>query len=342
MVKLIGRTTQPEDINQCLDSVRDRFVYSDHQLQNLRAMWLALLSSDIARSAVVIDESEPRRILAFGISAPVKQSRFDEIFRDHSPFITRTLLEEWLSAQNPFLDEREYASANGSGGLNVFTLNNGISEVVPENAFAIVLSKLTETFVTQYAGCNLKSTAHESFGVPREFAIDLGLSWIEHSELHKHLLVDCPPDRRPSIVFVSREQAVKHPGNLTLNTLFLRFTPPIFSFDPIERRLLRFAIEGESDLRISDLLHMAPRTLKARWAKIYLTMERATGVSSGGSLGRRGVEARRHVLRYIRQHPEELHAHANLRAPNRDAGSKGDRPSNRAARLDLSRNGSPI
>lgn len=307
-MKLLGRTTQPEDLDQCLDLLRDHFLYNDGQVRNLRAMWCALLVRDIARSAVVFDESEPSRILAFGVAAPVKQSRFNEILQDQSPFITRALLEEWLAARDPFLSEREYAAANASDGLNIFTLNNGLSDVIPSSAFANVLSKLSETFVTQYTGSNLKAFVHESFGVPREFAIDLGLKWIDYSDVHQHQLNSCPPSRKPSIVTMAREHAEEHPGNLTLNILFLRFTPPIFAFDPIERRLLRFAIEGESDLRISELLNMAPRTLKKRWAKIYLVMEQAIGVGSGGLLGHRGAEARRHVLRYIRQHPEELHS----------------------------------
>ena len=227
--------------------------------------------------------------------------------------------------------------ANSSDGLNIFILNNSLSNVVPDSALAIVLSKLSETFVTQYAGSNLKSIAHESFGVPREFAIDLGLKSIEYSDCHQLALINCPPDRKPSIVFMAREHALEHPGNLTLNTLFLRFTPPLFSFDSLERRLLRFAIEGENDLLISDLLHVAPRTLKKHWAKIYLIMERATGVSSGGLRGHRGTEVRRHVLRYIRQHPEELHAHRPLGVPNRAVRSKKGRlgdMSTRAVRSD--------
>ena len=107
---------------------------------------------------------------------------------------------------------------------------------------------------------------------------------------------------------MSREQAERRPGNLTMNSLFLRFTPPLFHFNAIERRLLRFAIEGETDGRIADLLQIAPRTIKKRWAGIYLAMETVTGVPSGGSSGHRGAESRRHVLRYIREHPEELHA----------------------------------
>ena len=331
-MKLLGRTTQPEDLKQCLDMLRDRFLYSADQRENLRAMWSTLLACDIARSAVVVDESEPRRIVAFGIAAPLKQTRFDQILQDHSPFITRTLLDEWLSARDPFLNERECAVANASDGLNIFTLNNGLSNVVPNSVFAIVLSKLTEAFVTQYAGSNLKATAHESFGVPREFAIDLGCKWIDYSDVHQQRLVDCPPDRKPSIIMMSREQAGQHPGNLTLNTLFLRFTPPRFAFTPGERRLLRFAIEGESDERIAALLRIAPRTLKKRWLEIYFAMAQATGVSSGGLLGHRGAEARRHVLRYIRQHPEELHAHANLEVVNFGARSKNERRNGKPSR----------
>ena len=107
-------------------------------------MWLALLSRDIARSAVVFDEAEPRRILAFGISAPLKQARFDDVLRDRVAYIAKSLLEEWLSGQEPFLDEREFAAANASAGLNIFVLHNGLSEKLDSNSLPNVLSKLSE------------------------------------------------------------------------------------------------------------------------------------------------------------------------------------------------------
>jgi DNA-binding CsgD family transcriptional regulator len=309
-VKLLGRTTQPEDIDRCMYAVRDRFLYDDEQLKHLRSLWATLLFRDIARSAVVFDEADPRRILAFGIAAPLKQSRFDDIFRDRAAYITNSLLEECMAGKEPFLDEREYAAANASSGLSTFVLQNSISESLNTSSFTNVLSKLSETFVSQYAGCRLRAIAHEAFGVPPEFAIDLGLQVIEHAQPPNHRFPDCPPDRKPSyIAFMTHEQAEQRPGNLTMNTLFLRFAPPLFSFKATERRLLRFAIEGESDERIAALLQIAPRTLKKRWSEIYIATEAVTGVPSGGMGGRRGAEARRHVLRYIRQHPEELHAY---------------------------------
>ncbi len=309
-MKLHGRTTQPEDLDQCLTSLRDRFLYSEDQLNHLRAMWFSLLSRDVARSAVVFDEAEPRRILAFGISAPLRQMRFDEILRDKAPFIARTLLDEWLSGRKPFLDEREYAFANASDGLSTYVLHNGLSEVVNTSNLPNVLSKLSEAFVTQHAGCQLRAIAHESFGVPPEFAMDLGMRVIEYASQHQRELSDSPVDRKSFIILMTRDHAEQHPGNLMLNALFLRFNPPRFSLNSIERRLLRFAVEGESDERIANLLEIAPRTVKKRWADIYLVMEPATGIPSGELLGHRGAEIRRHVLRYIRQHPEELHAYA--------------------------------
>jgi hypothetical protein len=39
-------------------------------------------------------------------------------------------------------------------------------------------------------------------------------------------------------------------------------------------------------------------------------MEPVTGIAPGLGNGQRGAEIRRHVLRYVREHPEELHAYA--------------------------------
>lgn len=49
-----------------------------------------------------------------------------DIVRARAPFIAKKLLEEWSSGREPFVDEREYAAANASAGLNIFVLHNGI------------------------------------------------------------------------------------------------------------------------------------------------------------------------------------------------------------------------
>ncbi len=84
------------------------------------------------------------------------------MLRDRAAFIAKTLLAEWTAGREPFLDEREYAYGNASDGLNVVVLHNGISEVLSASALPNVL-RLSENFVTQYAGCRLRALIHESF-----------------------------------------------------------------------------------------------------------------------------------------------------------------------------------
>jgi hypothetical protein len=109
---------------------------------------------------------------------------------------------------------------------------------------------------------------------------------------------------------MTREDARRYPGNLALNQVFLRFTPPRCGLPTHSRRLLRFALEGMPDNGIAKILNVAPSTLKKRWAEIYSAMEPVTGIAPGLGNGQRGAEMRRHVLRYVREHPEELHAHS--------------------------------
>ena len=70
-----------------------------------------------------------------------------------------------------------------------------------------------------------------------------------------------------------------------------------------------------ADAVIAELLTIAPATLKKRWARIYETMETVLEANSRGENGHRGAEAWRHVVHYVRHHPEELHPHRAQTSP---------------------------
>ena len=78
-----------------------------------------------------------------------------------------------------------------------------------------------------------------------------------------------------------------------------------------EQQLLQRALLGETDSEIAALLRLAPDTVKTRWRTIF---ERVAGCApdllpsadAGQAAPRRGVEKRRLLLRYLRDHPEEL------------------------------------
>jgi hypothetical protein len=309
-MKFFGRTTRPSELDRCIDMVRDGFLYDAETRVDLRKMWHDVLSRDVGRSAVIFEADRPDRVLAFGVSAALTESKFDAIESTRAPFIAKSLLDDWRRGDDPFLDEASFATANGGEGLHLITLHNGVDESIGVRFLPDVLSVMSENFLTQHAGCNIKAFIHESFGVPPEFAINLGMRILPYASSSTGDLAAVPPDRKPTIITMTRADAERHRGNLVMYQTFLRFSQPRCRLANAERRLLRYALEGLPDDAIADILEIAPRTLKKRWADVYAAMEPVTGISPGGESGRRGAEVRRHVLRYVRQHPEELHAYS--------------------------------
>jgi hypothetical protein len=309
-MQLLGRTTRPSDLDRCIEIVRDGFLYDAESRVALRKMWRDVLARDVGRSAVVFDAGHPERVLAFGVSAAITEARFQAIETSRAPFIGRSLLDDWRRGQDPFLDELSFATANGGGGLHVIAAHNGVDESIDARFLPDVLSVLSENFLTQHAGCNIKAFVHESYGMPPEFAVDMGLRIVPYAPSYAGELAGVPPDRKPMILTMTRGDAERHRGNLVMYQTFLRSRRPLCRLGIPERRLLRYALEGLPDDTIAEILEIAPRTLKKRWADVYAAMEPVTGISPGGDSGRRGAEVRRHVLRYARQHPEVLHAHS--------------------------------
>ncbi len=310
-MKLLGRTTRPEDLAQCLAIIREGFLYDDAARADLRSLWLDLITRDIGRSAVVFEASDPGRVLVFGMSAAIDAARFTAIVTEPAPFVARALLEQWRSGDNPFLDEAAFARANAGDGLYFFLLPNGVSPTLDPGHFPAALSVLSGEFIVQHAGCNIAGLVHEALGVPPEFALHLGVTVTEYGPAHASLVAQIPQELAPAyVISMTREDARRYPGNLALNQVFLRFTPPRCVLPTQGRRLLRFALEGLPDERIAKILNVAPTTLKKRWAEIYAAMEPVTGIAPGLGNGQRGAEMRRHVLRYVREHPEELHAYS--------------------------------
>jgi hypothetical protein len=301
--------TLPADLGQCVELLRNRFMYDARALCELHTMWLRIISDDVGRSAVVFDSTHPDRVLAFSVSVAISESRFGEILTNGAPFIGRSLFDDWRSGREPFLDEAAFKEANARGDLHIAVAYNGVDEGLDPSARTDALSALSEQFVRQHEGVNLKALVHEAYGVPEEHAVDLGMHVTPYRQTYRPEVADLPLHRKPLLLTMTRDEARRRPANLVMHQLFLRFSPPQCGLGKLERRLLRFAAEGLPDGTIAEALHISPSTLKKRWSAVYASMERVTGIAPGGRVGQRGAEIRRHVLRYVRQHPEELHAY---------------------------------
>jgi hypothetical protein len=118
----------------------------------------------------------------------------------------------------------------------------------------------------------------------------------------------------------TRERALLEPVGSTVSFLF-RSVRPRYYFPASQRRVLRAALAGRSDNEIAAQLGVSRDAIKGTW-KAILTRVWDYDIELAGQAA---THRRRHVLEYVRQHPEELRpyerpsrAHRGSRANGRD------------------------
>jgi hypothetical protein len=116
--------------------------------------------------------------------------------------------------------------------------------------------------------------------------------------------------RKPHILGVTREIEHQRPGSW-VGALF-DYHPPQIGFSRGEQRLLLSALSGQTDEELSADLGTSASTVKNTWRSIY---NRAASclpelfpeyTRSDARISERGKEKKRHLLAYLREHPEEL------------------------------------
>ena len=94
--------------------------------------------------------------------------------------------------------------------------------------------------------------------------------------------------------------------------LFLSFSTPKFGFTATEQDTLNLALEGLTDESIGQATGASLSTIKKRFRAIYeKVQDKMTGDGAATpfvrlSDGARGMETRRRLLNYLRDHREEL------------------------------------
>jgi hypothetical protein len=93
-----------------------RFAYDPEQLRAVPSFWLDILQRGLGYGAVVFDSNERNRIVAFGIRCFVDFDTAERFRNYEEPFLTRTMLDRWRSAETPFLLEPDVGRANADPG----------------------------------------------------------------------------------------------------------------------------------------------------------------------------------------------------------------------------------
>jgi hypothetical protein len=310
------RDAVESDLDQCLCMVTDRFLYDAPYLAALRRMWSHIVVSRSGIFPVVVDASDPSHVIHFGFTLFVSDETADGYHRCTNPKIGYNMVKEWSAGQNPFLTNGEIATANAGTGLNLVVAHYGFLEPPDDDFREKLRIAANESAVRNLRGWNLRSYTNEVFAPNperdgKEMGEALGFRVGQYSD--KQLCyAGIAVDKRPYLWMGTREDVAAGPVGLALGMLFSSFSRPHFCFVAAEQDLLRLALDGNSDVAIAGLQNTSLTTTKKRFRTIYEKVRAASAtweeplLSEALADGARGVEARRHLLSYLRNHPEEL------------------------------------
>lgn len=304
------------DLDQCLLLVTDRFLYDAAHLTALRRMWSYIVTSQSGLVHVIADVSDPSHVVHFGATVFVSDESADRYHRCMSPKIAYGLLEEWDAGRKPFLTRSEIAKANSSTGLNLVVIHHGHEDSLDDETLERLRFASNERAVRDFRGWNLRSFTNEVFTFNperdgKEMGEVLGFRVGQYTDEQLHE-AGIPVDKRPYVWMATRQDVATGPVGLALGMLFRSFSRPQFSFAAAEQDLLELALDGHTDVAIAGLMNSSLTTVKKRFRTIYEKVRIASAaweeplLSEPLTDGARGVETRRHVLSYLRSHPEEL------------------------------------
>jgi hypothetical protein len=276
----------------------------------LPSIWASLLASGSAISEVVEDlDALKRGPLAMGVSVFLT----DEFAREASTpplfWIGPELIRRIDQNESPVLALDEIRAANSGSGLNLFVWEADIW-AQSDAEFLSTASELIASFFETHAGLKInKSLAQQPFGRVFRAAVQIG-GWLAQNEKGEYAPAENPEaiERKgePFILGMTRELAQKNAG-CWLATLF-DYRPPVIFLTPAEQRLLTCALREWTDDEIAKGLAISTSAVKKCWQSIYtrVGLRLPTLLPEDDDGGKRGLEKKRHLLSYVRNHPEEL------------------------------------
>ena len=308
---LAYRPLEAADLEPCLALAASEYAENADVYPDVPRLWHKLLTAGMLNGMVLEDLTRPpgTRLASFGTSVFVTPEFAAEVRCGETPGPAALLARRLRNGESPVLPPAEVRRANSGPGLHLLVLHYAeVSGPFSPDQVQGIHSKQVESFFYVHGGYWFAEMLVEHRkAVLCQFALESGFrvraDYAAYYQTHTP-----PPNERPLLVGITREETLPHPG-LHVSRLFLH-TPPRFHFKPREQALLLRALLDETDAEIADALGVSPPAVKKRWNGIYERAAETTPVlfpeSAEGHPTQRGQEKRRHLLRYLRLHPEEL------------------------------------
>jgi DNA-binding CsgD family transcriptional regulator len=298
------RLLEPRDIPTCCALLNPALALTPRTIKELPAVWLALAAFGTLSIVEDPQKAFPDSIQGFGASVFVNDDFVDEFMAGRRNYLDAALYERILTGPSPVLSEEQIADANSGDGLNLIVLNYGLRDhdlANPETQRVVQVG--TAAFFTLHLGYRVKVILNEVFG-------ETAAQYLAAGGFRRQGPAPASnADGNSPHLFALRREWVQ-PGVVdTLSTLFHAPRPQI-GFSAGEQRVLRHALLNRTDTEIASLFGMSPDGVKKAWRRIYDRVSRKLPYLTAddrteGTAGR-STEKRRHVLEYVRTHPEEV------------------------------------
>jgi hypothetical protein len=308
-ISLSRREIEPADCGHAA-AFLERTNYGHHNLDMLCDVWPHLLRRGVLKAVLV--EDARRRLVSLGASVFVRAAAVAELQSSAAPFVTARVMTTALDRYSAVCTPTDVARSNACEGLHVFIIHSGVAEVEDEDCLLMptIKAHLMKGFMDLHAGYNVRRILVEAYGDEERSMYVEGSGFCmlnAYGQSHESKLRG---NKRPCLVSLDRADVlakVMHP----LLPMFSHHAAPLCAFGGNERALLAKALIGHTDRELAHELGVSIYTVKKRWVAILERVERCipftlVGTTERGERGTRGSQKRHLLLRYLRNHPEEL------------------------------------
>ncbi len=274
------------------------------------------------------EEGSDAPICLFGVTVIVRDDFLYEMKTPPHFWVGPELTRRIMSGESPLLTGKQLRDANSRGGLNLVCWEAGVR---PEyDGHGEILRNMMSGFIQMHRGYLWKEViSAQSWSADHlDFILKTGgCLWDPRAGGYTSTPKEdlSKTASKPHVVGITRELELERQGNWTgswVGALF-DYHPPMLGFNRSEQRLLSCALSGATDEQLAGMLETSLPTVKKIWISVYHRVEDCLPElipdphPSDSPASSRGREKRRHLLAYVREHPEELRPLSRASLENR-------------------------
>lgn len=313
------RLCTESDFAHCAAFLRDHghFACPSETWQRMPEVWSRWLKQDALNAVFWEDLAEPdehRRRLGYGLSVAVSEVFAAQLQRQPIPYVGNALYAAPFGPHSPVLERRGIAEANAGDGLNVVMLHNPLRYTDVEHpVFRALMPHGMNAWYATHAGHYFKRIFWENYGNALADINRKG-SFRDIADFSADpRFASLPEPARPILQIMQRPTGLD--GVYAADDLWMFHRHwPLLKLTASQQRLLRYALDGNTDQELALRLALSPSTIKHTWRAVFARFEdqlpALLPALRSGDENQRGASKRHVVLEYLRQNLHELRPYA--------------------------------